>query len=149
MKSVLAALAVSLCVPALAQAGELISIKSKHSVDVTLDRLEAALEKAGATIFARVDHAAGAEKVGLDLRPTQMLLFGNPKLGTPAMQGAQSMGLDLPMRMVAWEDESGAVFIAYRDPAEAAKLHGLPADAPVIAKMQGALGKLSGVAAGE
>ncbi|MEL6477042.1 MAG: DUF302 domain-containing protein [Pseudomonadota bacterium] len=148
MKHLILALALSAAaLPA--QASELIVKPSKHSVAVTIDRLAAAVEKAGAKVFARVDHAAGAASVDAELRPNQMLMFGNPKLGTPAMQGAPGMGLDLPLRMVAWEDANGQVQIAYRDPAAAAALHGLPADHPVIAKMQGALGKLSGVAAGE
>ena len=119
---------------------------SSHPVGMTIDRLASAVEAAGAKVFARVDHAKGAESVGQDLKPNQMLMFGNPKLGTPAMQGAASMGMDLPLRVVAYEDAEGKVWIAYHDPAAIAALHGLPADAPVIAKMQGALGKLTDAA---
>ncbi|MEM9043569.1 MAG: DUF302 domain-containing protein [Pseudomonadota bacterium] len=122
---------------------------SSHSVPVTIDRLAAAVEKAGATVFARIDHAAGAAKVDAKLAPNQMLMFGNPKLGTPAMQASATMGMDLPLRVVAFEDPEGKVHIAYHDPADVAALHGLPADHPVIAKMQGALSKLTGKAAGE
>lgn len=129
-----------------ASAAELIKKASPHSVKVTLDNLEAAVKKAGAKIFARIDHAAGAEKVGAKLRPTQMLMFGNPKLGTPAMQAAQSAGLDLPLRVVAYEDENGKVHIAYHAPAELSKTHGIPADAKVLAKMTGALNKLTNAA---
>ncbi|MEM7400267.1 MAG: DUF302 domain-containing protein [Pseudomonadota bacterium] len=128
-----------------AQAG-MVKKASSHSVADTVDRLAAAVEKAGAKVFARVDHAGGAAAIGSDLRPTQMLMFGNPKLGTPALQGAQSMGLDLPLRVVVWEDPDGKVWLAYHDPADSAALHGLPADAPVIGRMQGALGKLTGAA---
>ncbi|MEM7508870.1 MAG: DUF302 domain-containing protein [Pseudomonadota bacterium] len=147
MKSLLTATLLAVLVPLGAQAADLISIESNHSVAETIDRLKANVEKAGATVFARVDHAKGAASVDQELRPTEMLMFGNPKLGTPAMQGAQTMAPDLPMRVIAWEDAQGKVFIGYRDPAEAAKLHGLPADHPTIVKMQGALGKLTGAAA--
>ena len=131
----------------LSAAADMVVTASNHSVGDTVDRLAAAVEKAGAKVFARIDHAGGAAKVGAELRPTQMLMFGNPKLGTPAMQGAQSMGLDLPLRVVVWEDAKGKVWLAYHAPADVAALHGLPADAPVIAKMTGALAKLTGKAA--
>ncbi len=131
-----------------AQAG-MITKTSAHSVGDTIDRLAAAVEKAGAKVFARVDHAKGAASVDADLRPTQMLMFGNPKLGTPAMQAGQSMGLDLPLRVVAWEAADGTVMVGYHDPAAVAALHGLPADHPTIAKMTGALGKLTGAATAE
>lgn len=120
---------------------------SAHPVAETVDRLAAAVEAAGAKVFARVDHAGGAASVDAELRPTEMLMFGNPRLGTPAMQAAQSMGLDLPLRVVVWEDAEGGVWLAYHDPADIAALHGLPADAEVIAKMQGALAKLTAAAA--
>lgn len=126
-----------------AMAADLIQKTSPHSVSVTIDRLSAAVEGAGAKVFARVDHAAGAQSVGTDLRPTEMLMFGNPKLGTPAMLAAQSSGLDLPLRVVAYEDADGVVYIAYHDPAELAGVHGIPADAEVLVKMTGALGKLT------
>ena len=125
---------------------EQISVASPHSVDTTINRLASAVEAAGAKIFARIDHAAGAKSVGAELRPTTLLIFGNPALGTPAIQGAQTMGLDLPLRALAYEDESGAVMLVYPDPADLAAEHGLPADAPVIAKMTGALAKLTGKA---
>ena len=128
-----------------AQAG-MITKTSANSVGETIDRLVAAVEQAGVKVFARVDHAKGAASVGAELRPTQMLMFGNPKLGTPAMQAGQSMGLDLPLRVVAWQAEDGTVMVGYHDPADVAALHGLPADHPTIAKMQGALNKLTGVA---
>lgn len=127
----------------------LVTIKSAHDVSTTIDRLAAAVDKAGGTVFARVDHAAGAAGVGLELRPTELLIFGNPKLGTPAMQAAQTMGMDLPLRAVAWQDEAGDVHLSYTDAATMAARHGIPADAEVVAKMTGALGKLTGAATGE
>lgn len=93
----------------------LITIPSNYSARQTLDRLEAALRAAGITIFARIDHAAGAASVGLALRPTQVLIFGNPKGGTPLMQADQRVGLDLPLRVLAWEDEAGNANLTYTD----------------------------------
>ncbi|MEM6305553.1 MAG: DUF302 domain-containing protein [Pseudomonadota bacterium] len=133
----------ALCLPARA---ELLTKQSPHSVDVTMDRLAAAAESAGATIFARVDHAAGAATVEMDLRPTQLLIFGNPKLGTPAMLDGQTAGLDLPLRVLVYADGEGVVHVAYHDPATLAATHGLPADAKYIAMMTGALDNLTGAA---
>ncbi len=131
-----------------ANAAELISKQSPYTVQVTMDRLAAAVERAGASVFARIDHAAGAQSVDMELRPTQLLIFGNPKLGTPALQASQSAGLDLPLRVVAYEDDKGIVFVAYHDPAELAEDHGIPADAEVLTKMTGALDKLTASAVG-
>ncbi|MBE9475972.1 MAG: DUF302 domain-containing protein [Proteobacteria bacterium] len=130
-------------------AADLITKSSAHSVSVTIDRLVAAVEGAGAKVFARIDHAAGATKVGQDLRPTQVLMFGNPKLGTPALQAGQTSGLDLPLRVLAYEDANGKVFVAYHNPSELSDTHGIPADAGVLAKMAGALDKLTGKATAE
>ncbi len=93
----------------------LITVPSNYSVKETLDRLEAALKAAGITIFARVDHAGGAASVGLALRPTEVIIFGNPKGGTPLMQANQMVGLDLPLRVLAWEDDAGNCNLAYND----------------------------------
>ena len=116
---------------------------------VTIDRLVAAVEGAGATVFARVDHAKGAADNGLELRPTQLLMFGNPKLGNAAMQAAQTSGLDLPMRVVAYQDANGQVLVAYHPPSDLADDHGIPADAEVLKKMAGALDKLTNKAISE
>jgi uncharacterized protein (DUF302 family) len=93
----------------------LITIPSNYSVKQTLDRLETALKAAGITIFARVDHSGGAAAVGLALRPTELLIFGNPKGGTPLMQANQMVGLDLPLRVLAWEDDAGNCNLTYND----------------------------------
>ncbi|MEM7686038.1 MAG: DUF302 domain-containing protein [Pseudomonadota bacterium] len=148
MKRTFSAAVLAVALSTTAHAG-MITKTSAHSVGDTIDRLAAAVEKAGAKVFARVDHAKGAASVDADLRPTQMLMFGNPKLGTPAMQGAQSMGLDLPLRVVAWQAEDGNVMVGYHDPAAVAALHGLPSDHPTIAKMTGALNKLTTAATSE
>jgi uncharacterized protein (DUF302 family) len=126
-----------------ALAADLVSMTSPHSVTETLDRLENAVTEAGATIFARVDHAEGAAEAGMELNPAQVLIFGNPKLGTPAMQDAATAGLDLPMRVLAYADEDGIVHVAYHPPAALAETHDLPAGADYLEKMSGALQKLT------
>lgn len=126
-----------------AQAGDLIDKVSPHSVTQTMDRLAAAVDAAGATVFARVDHAAGAAKVDMDLRPMELLIFGNPKLGTPAMLDGQTAGLDLPLRVLAYADGEGVVHVTYHAPATLAETHGLPAEAKYIQMMTGALDKLT------
>lgn len=135
-----AALATTIALPA---AADKIEKVSPHSVEITIDRLAAAVEGAGATVFARVDHAAGAAKIDMDLRPTQLLIFGNPKLGTPAMLDGQTAGLDLPLRVLAYADAQGQVHVAYHAPATLAATHGLPADAKYIKMMTGALDTLT------
>ena len=126
-----------------ALAAELVTKPSPHSVSVTVDRLVVAVEGAGAKVFARVDHAGGAKAVGAELRPTEMLMFGNPKLGTPAVQAAQTSGLDLPLRVVVYQDQAGQVLLAYHPPSDLAKDHGIPADAEVLKKITGALNNLT------
>lgn len=116
---------------------------SPHSVTETMDRLQTAVEGAGATVFARVDHAAGAASVDMELRPTELMIFGNPKLGTPPIQANQTVGLDLPLRVLAYEDDEGVVHVTYHDPATLAADHGLPIDAPYLRIITGALDKLT------
>ena len=117
----------------------LISKKSHHSVKETLDRLESALRKKGFTIVARWSHDAGAKKAGMELRPTELLIFGNPKVGTHFFTSQQTAGIDLPMKMLAWRDEKGQVWLAYNDPAWIARRHGITDRDPVVAKMTRAL----------
>lgn len=124
-----------------------IAKKSMHSVVATLDKLEKIVKSKGFTVFARIDHAAGASKVGQSLRPTQVLIFGNPKIGTALISSAQSAGLDLPIRVAAWQDDAGQVWIAYNAPQWLADRHAISDKEKVIAKMTGALGKLTGAAA--
>ena len=99
-----------------AHAGDgIVSHPSTHAVKSSLDKLEAIARDNGMTIFIRIDHAAGAKSVGQTLRPTEVLIFGNPKGGTPLMQCAQGFGVDLPLRVLAWEDQAGKVWLGYRD----------------------------------
>ncbi len=135
-------------VSASAQAGDNLVVKqSAHSVAATLDRLEAILKKKGLTIFARVDHAAGAKKAGMAMKPTQLLIFGNPKMGTPLMLSNPRIGIDLPIKVLAWQDRAGSVWLAYNDPGYLKSRHGIGDRDAVFGKMTGALGKLTGAAA--
>ena len=118
---------------------DLVSRKSPHPFDRTLDRLESAVRAAGATVFARIDHAAAATTAGLTLRPTTVLVFGNPKAGTPLMQSAPTFALDLPLRVLVWQDDSGQVWLAWRDPAVTARDHGVADGDLRVATLAGAL----------
>jgi uncharacterized protein (DUF302 family) len=126
----------------------LISKKSAHSVTETLDRLEAVLKKNGITVLLRLPHDASAKKVGVRLRPTELLIFGNPRLGSQMFTSAQTAGIDLPMKALVWADETGQVWLAYNDPAYIAKRHGITDRGEIVAKMGGALDKLSDMAVG-
>jgi uncharacterized protein (DUF302 family) len=120
-------------------AAGLVTIASPHTPKETLDRLAKAVADRGITIVARVDHAGAAAKVGLDLRPTELLIFGNPRAGTPLMQAAQLMGIDLPLRALAWQDETGRTWLSYVDPAWLADQHG------ILAATQESVDRLSSV----
>ena len=124
----------------------LITVKSANSVKVTLDKLEDILRKKGITIVKRWSHDAGAKKVGIDLRPTELLIFGNPKLGSHMFTSNQTAGIDLPLKALAWEDEKGQVWLTYNDPAYIAKRHGIGDRNEIVMKMTGALKKFSTVA---
>jgi uncharacterized protein (DUF302 family) len=126
----------------------LITIQSHNSVKVTVERLEARLKAGGITIFARVDHAAGAASVGMPLRPSELLIFGNPQAGTPLMQANQTIGLDLPLKVLVWEDANGAVWITYNDVSWLARRHNLPASTTgAVKSIADALTKLTQAAA--
>ncbi|WP_338550715.1 DUF302 domain-containing protein [Roseovarius phycicola] len=128
---------------------DIVKVKASGDVAATMDALQAAVEGAGATVFARVDHAGGAAKVDLELADSQLLIFGNPKLGTPAMQDDALAGLFLPLKVLVYEDAEGQVWLAYEDPKEMLDdLSGINLEAEYIKKMTGALGKLTGKAAG-
>ncbi len=116
----------------------LVAIKSPHSPKDTMDRLEALLKQKGLTIFARIDHAVGAARVGQTLRPTEVLIFGNPQGGTPFMQCAQTVGIDLPLKALVWQDASGQVWLGYNDPSFLAQRHGA-SPCPVTENLKKAL----------
>ena len=121
----------------------MISVKSAHSVAATADRLENILNGKGMTVFARIDHAAGAAKVGKTLPPTQLVIFGNPKVGTPLMQCSQSIAIDLPQKALIWQDESGQVWLSYNDPQYLALRHDTQGCDAVLKKVAMALGKFA------
>ncbi|WP_354137208.1 DUF302 domain-containing protein [Bradyrhizobium sp. LB11.1] len=118
----------------------LITIKSNFGPADTMQRLEAEVKAKGLTVFAHVDHAAGAAAVDMKLRPTDLLIFGNAKGGTPLMQQAQTAGIDLPLKALVWQDDQGATWLSYNDPAYLAGRHGIgePGKA-VVAALTGAL----------
>lgn len=101
----------------------LTTLKSEYSAQETLSRLKSAITAAGMTVFAQVDHAAAAADVGLSLRATNLVIFGNPKGGTPLMQSVQTAGIDLPLKALIWQDASGAVWLSYNDPAWIVQRH--------------------------
>ena len=121
----------------------LVSVKSTRSAKETMDRFEDMAKQRGLVVFARIDHAAGAAKIGKSLRPTEVLVFGNPQGGTPFMECAQSVGIDLPLKALVWEDASGQVWLGYNDPAYLAKRHEVP-ECPAAASISKAL---TGIAA--
>ena len=105
-----------------------IQLLSHHSVDATIDRLEALLKQRGILVFARIDFSGDAGRAGLQMRPEQMLIFGNPKAGTPLMLAVPAAGLDLPVKLLVWEAADGKVRAAYNDPQYVVQRHRLPAD---------------------
>lgn len=123
---------------ALAQDG-MIAVESPFNVATTLDKLEAVLKSKGMNVFARINHAEGAKKVDLALRPTEVLIFGNPKVGTPLMKCSQSIAIDLPQKMLAWEDEAGLVYLGYNDPMHLKGRHSSEGCDEVFKKVAGAL----------
>jgi uncharacterized protein (DUF302 family) len=133
-----------------ASAGDgLVSKKSGVGVGETLDRLEAVLEKKGITIFSRVSHTAGAADAGIELRPTELLIFGNPRLGSHFFTSRQTAGIDLPMKALAWEDADGQVWLTYNDPQYIADRHGISDREEIVKKMSSALDKMTNAAIGE
>src|SRR5919201_616496 len=127
----------------------LTTIASSFGPKQTMDRLEAEIKAKGMTVFARIDHAAGAAEVGLPLRPTELLIFGSAKAGTPLMQANQAIGIDLPLKALVIEDAAGATWLSYNDPTWLAKRHGLAGGSEAAAKaMAAALDGVARAAAG-
>ena len=117
----------------------LTTIPSSYGPKDTMDRLEAEVKAKGMMVFARIDHAAGAAGAGLSLRPTAVLIFGNAKAGTPLMQSVQTLGIDLPLRALVWQDISGNTWLSYNDPAWLAQRHGLGGTETVVDMITAAL----------
>jgi uncharacterized protein (DUF302 family) len=127
----------------------LITVESRFGVTETIDRLTEAVEHAGLLVFARIDHSAGARKVGASLRPTELLIFGNPKGGTPLMRDRQLAGIDLPVKALAWEDAQGKVWLSYNDAHWLAERHGLgDASRNAIAAIAAGMDKVIAAATG-
>jgi uncharacterized protein (DUF302 family) len=146
-KLIVFSLLAAILVPAAHADEGVVTKKSANSVGVTLDCLAKELKGKGLTIFARVDHTKNAEGVGLSLRPTQLLIFGNPKLGTLLMDSNQLAGLDLPMKALAWQDAEGQVWLSYNAPTYIAGRHHITDQVEAVKKMTGALGKFTDHAA--
>jgi uncharacterized protein (DUF302 family) len=124
----------------------LTALESRFGPKETMDRLEAEVKAKGLTVFARVDHAAGAAAVGMPLRPTEVLMFGNARGGTPLMQSNQTAGIDLPLKVLVYQDAAGKVWLAYNNPDWIARRHGLGEAA--AANVQALTKALEGLAAG-
>lgn len=136
-----------LSISSLSFAQGVINKTSTHSVKDTLDKLETIVTAKGFKVVARVNHAKAAEMSGQSLNPTEVLIFGNPKVGTALMQSNQAIGLDLPVKVLVWENDNGVVTISYNDPAWMAARHGIDDRVEVVNKMTGALGKFTDAAA--
>jgi uncharacterized protein (DUF302 family) len=111
--------------------------RSRHGPQETLDRFEVAIARYGMTIFARIDHGAAAAKAGLELRPTVVLIFGNARAGTPLMQMAPTIAIDLPLKAVVWQDEANATWLGYNDPVWISRRHGLVYDRSIDLVIEG------------
>ena len=120
----------------------LVTVKSPRSAKDTMNRLEEVVKQRGLNVFARIDHATGAAKVGMVLRPTEVLIFGNPQGGTPFMECAQTVGIDLPLKALVWEDASSQVWIGYNDPVYLAERHGV-AKCPVAENLRKAMASIA------
>jgi len=124
-------------------AGGIISVKSAHDVKTTADRLESILKQKGMNVFIRINHAQGAQKIGKELRPTELVIFGNPKVGTPLMQCAQSVAIDLPQKALIWQDVQDQVWLSYNDPNYLVERHQIAGCDAVVKKVAKALGNFA------
>jgi uncharacterized protein (DUF302 family) len=130
----LAVLLIGLAIPASPAANPvkhkngIVDVPSNHSVDETVERVKSILQSKGITLFALIDHSGEAEKVGMKMPPTKLLIFGNPKSGTPLMLAAPSVAIDLPLKLLVWQDGQGKVWLSYNTPEYLKERHGLPED---------------------
>lgn len=125
----------------------LVSVESSYSVKDTADRFEQILNKKGITVFARINHSENAANVGLDLEPTEVIVFGNPKIGTPLMQCSKTVAIDLPQKVLFWQDAAGKTWLSYNNPQHLQQRHAIEGCERVFNKITGVLGKLSKAAA--
>ena len=126
----------------------LINIPSHFDPKTTMDRLQAEIQNKGMELFARIDHAAGAAAVGLNLQPTELIIFGNARGGTPLMQSGQTVGIDLPLKALVWQDAKGKTFISYNEPSWIAQRHGISDAERVVSKMTALLSAITATAGG-
>ncbi|MDH3741185.1 MAG: DUF302 domain-containing protein [Hyphomicrobiales bacterium] len=148
MKKIIASavVVIGLMLPTGAMASGMLKVESPYTVTVTLDRLTGVMEAKGITIFARIDHAAGAKSIGEEMPPSELMLFGNPKLGTPLMKINPEVAFDLPLKALAWQDGDGKVWLAVTNPAELNQVYSLAGANGVIEKMTGAIKAITGKA---
>jgi uncharacterized protein (DUF302 family) len=125
----------------------LTTIASSFGPKETMDRLETEIRGKGMTVFARIDHAGGAADAGLELRPTELIIFGNARGGTPLMQASQTSGIDLPLKALVWQDAAGKTWLSYNEPSWIVQRHGLGVRAEIVDKMAAALSAISRKAA--
>jgi uncharacterized protein (DUF302 family) len=125
----------------------LTTIASRFGPKETMDRLEAEIRAKGMTVFARIDHAAGAAEAGLELRPTELIIFGNARGGTPLMEASQTAGIDLPLKALVWQDAARKTWLSYNEPTWIVQRHGLGVRAEIVDKMAAALSAISRKAA--
>jgi uncharacterized protein (DUF302 family) len=142
------ALSLSLLAFGASAADGLIAVKSPRNAKDTMSRLEEVVKQKGLNVFARIDHAAGAAKIGKTLRPTEVLIFGNPQGGTPFMECEQTVGIDLPLKALVWEDAAGQVWLGYNDPAFLAQRHAA-AQCPAVENLRKALAAITESATGQ
>jgi len=127
----------------------LTTIPSRFAPKETTDRLATGIQAKGMKVFARIDHAAGAAEVGLTLRPTELIIFGNARGGTPLMQSNQTVGIDLPLKALVWQDAAGETLISYNEPSWIAQRHGVANAETVVSKMTNLLSAITTTAAGD
>lgn len=144
MRNIIYSLAILIATTSLGFADNgMVNVKSTHSVEKTADRLEKVLKSKGMTVFTRIDHAQGAKKIGQTLRPTELVIFGNPKIGSKLMSCSQTVAIDLPQKALIFEDEKGQVWFSYNSPAYLDNRHGLKGCEAVLKKVEGALGNFA------
>ena len=134
-------------VPSVSAENGLVNVKSAHGVKDTADRLEAGVKEKGMNVFNRIDHAAGAAKVGEKLRPMELLIFGSPVVGTKLIKCSQTTGIDLPLKALIWEDGKGTVWLTYTDPKYLENRHAITGCGEVLKKVEAMLGTLAQAAA--